>query len=206
MKVNAIIAALIAPFYRLHRHTRLRTKMIVPLLGILLISSSVIGFTFYMRTKRQQYLVKAGEIHPIDNVTSGPIDIPQDVARQMETERFGVMHVNVNGTVHTLAFTHSPDENFIYVIDVLQDEYLGPLHQTTRLILSTVAISLLVSALLSWFITKGITAPFQSMIKGMQQVSLGELTQRTNLDKESPEIRHGGLNGCSYFRLSPYEK
>lgn len=136
----------------------------------------------------QQYLVKAGEIHPIDNVTSGPIDIPQDVARQMETERFGVMHVNVNGTVHTLAFTHSPDENFIYVIDVLQDEYLGPLHQTTRLILSTVAISLLVSALLSWFITKGITAPFQSMIKGMQQVSLG------------------GLNGCSYFRLSPYEK
>lgn len=52
MKVNAIIAALIAPFYRLHRHTRLRTKMIVPLLGILLISSSVIGFTFYMQTKK----------------------------------------------------------------------------------------------------------------------------------------------------------
>ncbi|WP_301172316.1 methyl-accepting chemotaxis protein [Brevibacillus nitrificans] len=246
MKVNAIIAALIAPFYRLHRHTRLRTKMIVPLLGILLISSSVIGFTFYMQTKKmiltqmekrldsetdkitekislmkfmfasddvsynqrftfelnqqksslkseglqvQQFLVKAGEIHPIDNVTSGPIAIPQDVARQMEAERFGVMHVNVGGTVHTLAFTHSPDENFIYVIDALQEEYLGPLHQTTRLILSTVAISLLVSTLLSWFITKGITAPFQSMIKGMQQVSLGDLTQRTHLDKESPEIR-----------------
>lgn len=52
MKTQAMIAALFAPFSRLHRHSRLRTKMIVPLLGILLLSSSVIGYTFYMQTKK----------------------------------------------------------------------------------------------------------------------------------------------------------
>ena len=88
-----------------------------------------------------------------------------------------------------MAFTHSPEENMVYVLDVLQDQYLGPLHQTTRLILLTVAGSLLVSAVICWFITKGITAPFSVMIKSMQQVSFGDLSQRLDMQHEGPEIR-----------------
>lgn len=137
----------------------------------------------------QQYVVRSGAFHPIENITRSPITIPQEIAAQFEAERFGVLHLPVDGIVHTLAFTHSPEENEIYVLDVLQDQYLGPLQQTTRLILFTIAGSLVLSAVLCWYITKGITAPFSSMIKGMEQVSIGDLTQRLQMQQEGPEIR-----------------
>lgn len=246
MKTQTIFTTLLSPFSRLHNRTRLRTKMIVPLLGILLAASGIIGGTFYMQAKKmivtqmearldsetekiiekislmkfmfaadettyrkrlefelgqqrdslaqeglavQQFVVRNGAFHPIENVTRSPITIPEEIAAQFEAERFGVLHLPVNGIVHTLAFTHSSEENEIYVLDVLQDQYLGPLHQTTRLILLTIAGSLVLSAVLCWFIIKGITAPFSSMIKGMEQVSLGDLTQRLHMQEEGPEIR-----------------
>ncbi|WP_235615806.1 methyl-accepting chemotaxis protein [Brevibacillus reuszeri] len=246
MKTQTLFSTLLSPFFQLNRRTRLGTKIMFPLLAILLTASGIIGGTFYIQVKSmivtqmearldsetdkiiekislmkfmfaadeatyqkrlefelvqqreslaqegltvQQFIVSDGAFNPITNVTNKPITIPKEVASQLEAERFGVLHLPVDGVIHTLAFTHSPDENMIYVLDVLQDQYLGPLHQTTRLILLTVAGSLLLSAVICWFITKGITAPFSVMTKSMQQVSFGDLTQRLDMQHEGPEIR-----------------
>lgn len=244
--MHAIFRHLLTPFSRLHRQVRLRTKLTIPLLCILLISSSIIGWTFYTQAKKamisqmesrldsetdkttekisllkftfasddqayqkrlqyelqqqesnlsqeglvlQQYLVKNGAFHPIENVTKGDIEIPQDIAIRMEAERFGVIHVPVDGHIHTLAFTHSPEESYIYVIDVLQESYLGPLHEITKIIVVTILASLVLSLLLCLLVVKGITAPFQKLIMAMQQVSSGDLTHRSLLQNEGPEIR-----------------
>lgn len=244
--MHAIFRHLLTPFSRLHRQVRLRTKLTIPLLCILLISSGMIGWTFYTQAKKamisqmesrldsetdkttekisllkftfasddqsyqkrlqyelqqqesnlsqeglilQQYLVKNGAFHPIEKVTKGAIEIPQDIAIRMEAERFGVIHVPVDGHIHTLAFTHSPEENYIYVIDVLQESYLGPLHEITKIIVVTILASLVLSLLLCLLVVKGITAPFQTLIMAMQQVSSGDLTHRSLLQNEGPEIR-----------------
>lgn len=246
MKAQTVFAIMLAPFSRLHRQVRLRTKITVPLLCILLVSSAVIGGTFYTQAKEtiitqmearldsetekttekialmkftfasdektytkrlqyelrqqqsdlaqeglpiQQYVVRNNAFEQIEKVTNRPIEIPQEVAAEMAAERFGVKHINVNGMVHTLAFNHSPEENFVYVIDVLQEQYLGPLHETAKLILLTVAGSLILSLFLCWVVVRGITSPFQVLIKGMQQVSSGDLTQRSHLQGQGPEIR-----------------
>lgn len=244
--MHAIFRHLLTPLSRLHRQVRLRTKLTIPLLCILLISSGIIGWTFYTQAKKamisqmesrldsetdkttekisllkftfasndqayqkrlqyelqqqesnlsqeglilQQYLVKNGAFHPIEKVTKGAIEIPQDIAIRMEAERFGVIHVPVDGHIHTLAFTHSPEENYIYVIDVLQESYLGPLHEITKIIVVTILASLVLSLLLCLLVVKGITAPFQTLIMAMQQVSSGDLTHRSLLQNEGPEIR-----------------
>ncbi|AWX54170.1 HAMP domain-containing protein [Brevibacillus brevis] len=244
--MHAIFRHLLTPLSRLHRQVRLRTKLTIPLLCILLISSGMIGWTFYTQAKKamisqmesrldsetdkttekisllkftfasddqayqkrlqyelqqqesnlsqeglilQQYLVKHGAFHPIEKVTKGAIEIPQDIAIRMEAERFGVIHVPVDGHIHTLAFTHSPEENYIYVIDVLQESYLGPLHEITKIIVVTILASLVFSLLLCLLVVKGITAPFQTLIMAMQQVSSGDLTHRSLLQNEGPEIR-----------------
>lgn len=137
----------------------------------------------------QQFVVQNGSFHPIDKVTRGAIEIPQEYAPQLEAQRFGVAHLQVNGIIHTLAFTHSPEENNIYVIDVRQEQYLGPLHETAKLILLTVAGSLILSIFLCWLVVRGITTPFQKLISAMQQVSSGDLTHRSSLQNEGPEIR-----------------
>lgn len=244
--MHAIFRHLLTPLSRLHRQVRLRTKLTIPLLCILLISSGMIGWTFYTQAKKamisqmesrldsetdkttekisllkftfasddqayqkrlqyelqqqesnlsqeglilQQYLVKNGAFHPIEKVTKGAIEIPQDIAIRMEAERFGVIHVPVDGHIHTLAFTHSPEENYIYVIDVLQESYLGPLHEITKIIVVTILASLILSLLLCLLVVKGITTPFQTLIMAMQQVSSGDLTHRSLLQNEGPEIR-----------------
>ncbi|WJQ82247.1 methyl-accepting chemotaxis protein [Brevibacillus brevis] len=244
--MHAIFRHLLTPFSRLHRQVRLRTKLTIPLLFILLISSGMIGWTFYTQAKQvmisqmesrldsetdkttekisllkftfasddqayqkrlqyelqqqesnlsqeglilQQYLVKNGAFHPIENVTKGAIEIPQDIAIRMQAERFGVIHVPVDNHIHTLAFTHSPEESYIYVIDVLQESYLGPLHEITKIIVMTILASLFLSLLLCLLVVKGITAPFQTLIMAMQQVSSGDLTHRSRLQNEGPEIR-----------------
>ncbi|WP_429843654.1 methyl-accepting chemotaxis protein [Brevibacillus sp. FIR094] len=244
--MHAIFRHLLIPFSRLHRQVPLRTKLTIPLLCILLISSSMIGWTFYTQAKKamisqmesrldsetdkttekisllkftfasdeqafqkrlqyelqqqesnlsqeglilQQYLVKNGAFHPIEKVTKGAIEIPQDIAMRMEAERFGVIHVPVDDHIHTLAFTHSPEESYIYVIDVLQESYLGPLQEITKIIVMTILASLVLSLLLCLLVVKGITAPFQTLIVAMQQVSSGDLTHRSHLQNEGPEIR-----------------
>lgn len=125
--MHAIFRHLLTPFSRLHRQVRLRTKLTIPLLFILLVSSGMIGWTFYTQAKQvmishnlsqeglilQQYLVKNGAFYPIEKVTKGAIEIPQDIAKRMEAERFGVIHVPVADHIHTLAFTHSPEESYI---------------------------------------------------------------------------------------------
>lgn len=244
--MHAIFRYLLAPSSRLHRQVRLRTKLTIPLLFILLISSGMIGWTFYTQAKQvmisqmesrldsetdkttekisllkftfasddqsyqkrlqyelqqqesnlsqeglilQQYLVKNGAFYPIEKVTKGAIEIPQDIAKRMEAERFGVIHVPVDDHIHTLAFTHSPEESYIYVIDVLQESYLGPLYEITKIIVMTILASLVLSLLLCLLVVKGITAPFQTLIAAMQQVSSGDLTHRALLQNEGPEIR-----------------
>ncbi|MCE0452843.1 methyl-accepting chemotaxis protein [Brevibacillus sp. AF8] len=244
--MHAIFRHLLTPFSRLHRQVRLRTKLTIPLLFILLVSSGMIGWTFYTQAKQvmisqmesrldsetdkttekisllkftfasddqsyqkrlqyelqqqesnlsqeglilQQYLVKNGAFYPIEKVTKGAIEIPQDIAKRMEAERFGVIHVPVADHIHTLAFTHSPEESYIYVIDVLQESYLGPLYEITKIIVMTILASLVLSLLLCLLVVKGITAPFQTLIAAMQQVSSGDLTHRALLQNEGPEIR-----------------
>ncbi|GEB33260.1 methyl-accepting chemotaxis protein [Brevibacillus parabrevis] len=138
----------------------------------------------------QQYVVRSGAFQPIPNVTKqGAIPVPPEYAHQLEAERYGVIHIPIDGTIHTLAFTHSPEENFVYVIDVPQEQYLVHLHETTRLILFAIAGSLVLSVLLCLFIVRGITNPFQTLIQAIQKVSAGDLTQRSALEKEGPEIR-----------------
>lgn len=230
----------------LHRKVPLRTKITVPLLCIILISSAIIGGIFYTQSKKtivsqmasrldseaekitekiallkfafasddktykkrlqyelrqqqshlaqqgfsiQQFVVQGGAFHPIEKVTKGAIPFPADIATQMQEQRSGVMHVNVSGVIHTLAFNHSPEENFVYVIALPQQQYLAPLKETTDLILITVAGSIILSLLLCWIVVRGITSPFQKLIKGMQKVSDGDLTERSNLQNEGPEIR-----------------
>lgn len=168
MKTQTLFSTLLSPFFQLNRRTRLRTKIMFPLLAILLAASGIIGGTFYIQVKSmivtqmearldsetdkiiekislmkfmfaadeatyqkrlefelvqqreslaqegltvQQFMVHDGAFHPIANVTKGPITIPKQVASQLEAERFGVLHLPVDGVIHTLAFTHSPFES-----------------------------------------------------------------------------------------------
>ncbi|QQE74924.1 methyl-accepting chemotaxis protein [Brevibacillus composti] len=246
MKANAVFGPLFAPFARLHRNVRLQTKITVPLLCLLLVSSSIVGGVFYYQAKQviisqmearlesetekirekialmkftfaadektykkrlqyelrqqqaalaqkglaiQQFMVREGRFEPLENITKQSIDFPAELGIEIQEQRFGVTHVDVGGTVHTLAYTHSPEENFIYVIAVKQEQYLAPLVQTGRFIAFTITASLLLSLMLCWLIVRGITAPFQALIGKMRQVSAGDLTQRTDLDHEGPEIR-----------------
>ncbi|MED1872135.1 methyl-accepting chemotaxis protein [Brevibacillus borstelensis] len=137
----------------------------------------------------QQFVVRDGLFEPIENITKRAIDFPGELAAQIQAQRFGVTHINAGGAVHTLAFSHSPEENFIYIIAVPQKQYLAPLDQTGKFILFTIAVCLILSLILCWFIVRGITAPFQTLIANMRRVSSGDLTQRTDLSHEGPEIR-----------------
>jgi methyl-accepting chemotaxis protein len=230
----------------LHQRVHIRTKMTVPLLCILLISSAIIGGIFYTQSKKtivslmesrlqsetkkmtekiallkyvhaadekmykkrlqyelrqqqadlaqqglaiEQFSVRQGAFQPIERITKREINFSADLAKFMEEKRSGIMHVRANGVIHTLAYNHSPEENFIYVISVPQQQYLAPLQETTQLILATVTGSLILSLLLCWIVVRGITSPFQKLIQGMEKVSAGDLTERSNLQNEGPEIR-----------------
>jgi methyl-accepting chemotaxis protein len=233
-------------FTALHQRVRLRTKITVPLLCIILISSSLIGGIFYTQAKKtivslmesrlqsetkkitekigllkyvhaadekmykkrlqyelrqqqadlaqqglaiEQFSVRQGVFQPIGRVTKREIGFSAEIARIMEEKRSGIMHVSANGVIHTLAYNHSPEENFTFVISVPQQQYLAPLQETTRLILATVAGSLILSLLLCSIVVRGITSPFQKLIQGMEKVSAGDLTERSTLQNEGPEIR-----------------
>ncbi|MEJ8547654.1 methyl-accepting chemotaxis protein [Brevibacillus borstelensis] len=246
INVHSVFTPLASPFALLRRNIRLQTKITVPLLCLLLVSSVIIGGAFYLQAKQmiisqmearldsetrkitekiallkfafaaddktykkrlqyelrqqqaglaqkgldiQQFVVRDGRFEPIENITKQAIDFPAELAAEIQAQRFGVTHVNAGGIVHTLAYSHSPEENFIYIIAVPQKQYLAPLDQTGKYILFTIAMCLLLSLILCWFIVRGITAPFQTLIANMRQVSTGDLTQRTDLSQEGPEIR-----------------
>jgi len=137
----------------------------------------------------EQFIVKHGSFQPIDRITIAPIAYSTDLAKLMEEKRTGVINIEEQGVIHTLAFSHSPEEQFIFVIDLPQSQYLAPLQKTLNFILITVVCSLFLSALISWFVVRSITAPLQNIIKVMEKVSQGNLNERLHHLKEGPEIR-----------------
>jgi methyl-accepting chemotaxis protein len=230
----------------LHQRVHLRTKITVPLLCIILISSAIIGGIFYTQAKKtivsqmesrlqsetkkitekiallkyvhaadenmykkrlqyelrqqqadlaqqglsiEQFSVRQGAFQPIERITKRKISFSAELAKIIDEKRTGIMYARADGLIHTLAYHYSPEENFTFVISVPQQQYLAPLQETTKLILATVAGSLLLSLLLCWFVARGITSPFQKLIQGMEKVSAGDLTERSNLQDEGPEIR-----------------
>ncbi|UFJ40929.1 methyl-accepting chemotaxis protein [Brevibacillus humidisoli] len=135
-----------------------------------------------------QLVVSEGSFQPIDKITRGEVPFGSELAASIEAERAGVTHVDIDGTIYTLAYSPSPEEHFIYVITVEQEQYLAPLHKTANLILYAVIISLLMSLLFGWLVVRSVTKPFRVLIEHMKNVSAGNLTERTNLQKEGPEL------------------
>jgi methyl-accepting chemotaxis protein len=233
-------------FRMLHRRVPLRTKITVPLLCIILISSALIGGLFYTQSKKtivmqmesrlksetkkvtekisllkfafasddkmyqkrltyelrqqqadlaqqgltiEQFVVRDGRFQPIEKVTKHLIPLPADLAKEMEDKQFGITYAEADGTLYTLAFSHSPEEHFVFVVALPQQQYLAPLQETAKLILFAVFGSLILSLLLCWIVVRGITSPFRKLITGMQKVSAGDLTERSHLEDEGPEIR-----------------
>lgn len=136
-----------------------------------------------------QFVVANGKFKPIDKITKGDIPYPSEIAYLIEEKRNGATHVELNGQKYTLAFAFSPEEGYIYVISVAQEQYLAPLHHTATLILFAVVGSLLLALLFGWFVVRSITSPFQYLIRVMKKVSSGDLTQRSHLENEGPELK-----------------
>ncbi|MBO8164036.1 MAG: HAMP domain-containing protein [Brevibacillus sp.] len=136
-----------------------------------------------------QFVVKNRSFQPIEKITRGEIPFSNELAKAIEQTRSGATHAEVTGTVYTLAFSPSPEEHFIYVLAVAQEEYLAPLHKTASLILWAVIVSLLISLLFGFFVVRNVTKPFRILIEHMKIVSAGNLTERTDLQKEGPELR-----------------
>jgi methyl-accepting chemotaxis protein len=137
-----------------------------------------------------QFVVSQGSFQPIVKITRGEIPFSAELAKKLEAEQAGVTHTEVNGTLHTLAYSFSPEGQFVYVIAVAQEQYLAPLHRTASLIWWAVAICLMLALLSGSLVVRSVTKPFRSLIAHMQSVSAGNLTVRTDLQKEGPEL-HG---------------
>jgi len=135
-----------------------------------------------------QFLVRKGTFEPIDKVTKHKISFSPDIAKKIQHTTNGVIHVPQNGATYTLAYSFSPEENFNYVIVVNQDQYLAPLENIANIIFIAVSTSIVLSLLFGWFVVRSITSPFQVLVKGMKKVSNGDLTERTELQKEGPEL------------------
>ncbi len=136
-----------------------------------------------------QFIVSGDSFQPIAKVTKSKIPFSADLARQIAEKQNGVQHVSVDGVDYTLAFAFSAEARYIYVMSIPDQIYLAPLTSTANLIVTGVIISLLLSLAFGWYIVRSITSPFRVLIEVMKKVSEGNLTERSELENEGPELR-----------------
>jgi len=136
-----------------------------------------------------QFLVQDGAFQSMEKVTKSTIPFPDELAKQMEAKQNGVARIRHQGVDYTLAYAYSTEARYIYVLSILDESYLSPLHQTVKTIMVAIVISLLVSLAFGWFVVRSITSPFRILIGVMKKVSEGDLTERSHLEQEGPELR-----------------
>ncbi|MGE5704646.1 MAG: methyl-accepting chemotaxis protein [Clostridia bacterium] len=136
-----------------------------------------------------QFIVTQGRFLPIEKITKGKIPFPAETAAAIEAKQRGVLHVTAEGKAYTLAFAYSPETRYCYVMSITEDQYLAPLHKTTKIIFWAAAISLLLSLAFGWYMVRTITSPFHTLISVMKKVSDGDLTERSHLHTEGPELK-----------------
>jgi methyl-accepting chemotaxis protein len=136
-----------------------------------------------------QFIVTGGTFQPIDKVTKNKITLPAELAKQLEQKQNGVTHVNADGVDYTLAYAFSAETRYIYVMSIPDKQYLAPLTNTANLIVACVVVSLMLSMVFGWYVVKNLTSPFRVLIEVMKKVSEGNLTERTKLEQEGPELR-----------------
>ena len=136
-----------------------------------------------------QFIVAGNAFLPIDKVTKSQIPFPAELAAQITQKQNGVWHVRAADVDYTLAFAYSAEARYIYVMSIPDQLYLAPLTSTANMIITGVIISLLLSLAFGWYIVRTITSPFRVLTEVMKKVSEGNLTERTELETEGPELR-----------------
>ncbi|MDL4840988.1 methyl-accepting chemotaxis protein [Aquibacillus rhizosphaerae] len=107
---------------------------------------------------------------------------------RMKEEKEGIIHEEINGENYTISFKEMNEIDGTYALLIPTKSYMGPIDRMAYFILVVIAISIIITALLTILFVGRVTKPLNMLRSTMKEVREGNLQHSVSLTTTIPEI------------------
>lgn len=134
------------------------------------------------------YYIADGKATPFKVSQKSSGTFSRETIEAIQKAKNGVIHAEMNGSDHTIAFQEMKEINGIYVLLIPTDSYMQPVHSMLYFTIVVIVISMAVATVLLTLFVRKITKPLNQLRGTMRTAREGSLQISPAIETSIPEI------------------
>ncbi|MGX1901036.1 methyl-accepting chemotaxis protein [Thermolongibacillus altinsuensis] len=134
------------------------------------------------------FLLDEKGVQPFEANKKTTFSFTKEMIDTIRKQKNGVSHFQVNGKNYTFAYKAIQELKGTYIIVVPDELFMKPIYELSRLTITTIIVSMIVSALMIKWLVSSLTNPLSRLRAAMSKLSRGGLSVTENIYSTTPEI------------------